>query len=75
MGFDKPSSDLGGMLASTKAGSSGMGDNGIETDIKPIGQPVGKKPKPKSPMATFLGADVEPGEASANNGGKTLLGM
>lgn len=74
MGFDKPTSDLGSALGATKSGSSGMG-TGLETDIKPIGQPIGKKPKQRSPAATFLGSDVEPGPASANNGGKTLLGM
>lgn len=77
MGFDKPTSDVGGSMNAIKAASSGMGGsgNGIETDIRPINQPIGKKPKPKSPMATFLGADVEPGPASANNSGKTLLGV
>lgn len=74
MGFDKPTSDVGTMMSGMKSNASGMG-GGIATDIQPINKPVGKKPKQKSPSATFLGGDAEPGEASGNFGGKTLLGM
>ena len=48
---------------------------GFETSIKPIDQPQGRKPKPKNPVATFMGSEATPGPASSNFGGKTLLGM
>lgn len=70
MGFDKDNSATSQIMATMRSAASGIG-----TDIRPIEGPKGKKPKPKSPSATFLGADAEPGPASANNGGKTLLGM
>lgn len=54
---------------------TGMGA-GFETDIKPLGTPQGKRPKPKSPVATFLGSDATPGPASSSfAGAKTLMGQ
>ena len=47
----------------------------FETNIRPIDQPQGKKPKPKNPFATFMGSDAMPGPASSNYGGKTLMGQ
>lgn len=55
---------------SSKFGSTLLGADSDETP--PPTNPVqGKKPKQKTPAATFLGADAQPPSAA---GGKTLLG-
>lgn len=66
---------LGSGVSSTISGlASKFGTSGFETDIKPIGQPQGKRPKKRSEAATFLGTDASPGPASGANGGATLMG-
>jgi len=46
----------------------------IEMAPPPTLEP-GKRPGRKNPRLTFLGSEMTPGPASANFGGKTLLGQ
>jgi hypothetical protein len=47
----------------------------IESAPPPAIMPTQKPGKKGSVQATFLGADVVPGAASGNWGGKTLIGL